>query len=100
MSKKSPLLIYNVEGDIENCFDCPKDKKKLADYVVHYNMSSTDKEDKKKFKGTVSKGIERFLCKKCFRINWRDNPMKFMQGNSNFTFLTIMNWKRMSYQYK
>ncbi len=100
MSKKSPLLIYNVEGDVQTCYDCPKDKKKPAAYVVHYNMSSTDKEDKKEFKGAVSKGMERFVCRKCFRVNWRDNPMRSSHGQSDFTFITIEVWKKLTYQYK
>ena len=100
MSKKSPLLIYNQEGDVQTCFECPKDKKRPVDYVVHYNMSSADKDDKKDFKGALSKGIERFLCRNCFIINWRDNPMRNPLGQSDFTFVTIMDWKKLSYQYK
>ncbi len=101
MSKKSPLLIYNIEGDVENCHDCPADKKKPAAYVVHYNMSPVSKDDKKEFKGeVVSKGMERFLCSSCFRMNWRDNPMRHPQRQSNFTFIPILEWKNLSYHYK
>ncbi len=100
MSKKSPLLIYHVEGDIHACFDCPEDKKKPSAYVVHYNVSSADEEDKEKFKGVTRKGTERFLCREHYRANWRDSPMRFIQGQSDFTFLPIMEWKRLSYQYK
>ncbi len=100
MSKKSPLLIYHIEGDVTTCFDCPEDKKKPAAYVVHYNVSFADEEDKEKSKGVKRKGMERFLCRECYRANWRDNPMRVIQGQSDFTFLPIVEWKRLSYQYK
>jgi len=100
MSKKSPLLIYHVEGDIHACFDCPEDKKKPAAYVVHYNVSSADEEDKQKFKGVSRKAMERFLCREHYRANWRDNSIRYSQGQSDFTSIIIREWQKLSYQYK
>jgi len=100
-TKKSPLLIYAVEGDVGTCFECPKDKKRPADYVVHYNISYADKEDIKEYKGVKKKGMERFLCRYCYRINWLNNSMKVDQsGQSEFTSVTIMEWKKLSYHHK
>jgi len=100
MSKKSPVLIYNVEGNVGSCFECPKDKKKPVAYVVHHNFMPVSKDDKKEFKGIRSKGMERFLCNDCFEINWKNNPMRHTHGLSEFTFVKVADWKKLSYQHK
>ncbi len=100
MSKKSPLLIYNVEGGVGSCSECPKDKKKPAARVVHYNISQCSSEDKKEFKRVINKGMERFLCIYCFENNWKNNPLRSSFGLSDFTFVTISDWRRFSYHHK
>lgn len=100
MSRQGSFLVYNVEGGPDICYDCPKDEKKRADYVVHHNISPASEEDKEAFTGIINKGMEKFLCIVCFDIGWRKNPTRYLQGQADFTFVSVIDWKKLSYQYR